>query len=99
LEVSQVNQFPPKQTMSVRLTPINQAGKEDAEGVEMANKTFAAIVAVGIQYNVPIDWNGCHDGQKFPPEVLRQCADRIEQLQLFPKSLRWLADNGGAELT
>lgn len=82
--------------MSARLIPTSQVHAEDPSWVSISNHSLAAIVAVAKAFDIPMEWGGCHDGQFLKPDSLERVALRIEQLNLFPGQLRWLAKQGGA---
>ena len=92
--------------MSVSLTPINFLKPESDDDVEIpdhvniSNGTWKAITAAAAAYGEDVSvWNGCHDPVRYTPDQLRAIAARIDQLSNAGEWLRWLADNGGAQLS
>lgn len=85
--------------MSVLLTPVNPPSKDDDESVNISNGEWCAITAAAKAFGIDVSSPTSHDACRYSASILRQMADRIEQLKEAPNWLRWLADCGGANLS
>jgi hypothetical protein len=84
--------------MSIHLSAHNLRQDPEAEVINITNGEWCAILAAAEAFGIDVTPPENHDPIRYTPEVLRQIADRIEQLKQAPEWLRWLADNGGAHL-
>lgn len=85
--------------MSVHLTAHNLRNDDEAEVVHISNGEWVAITAAAKAFGIDVSPPTSHDPHHYSPEVLREMADRIEQLKDAPMWLRWLASEGGAHLS
>ena len=87
--------------MSVTLHPLQKAVQsERAESVSICNGHWAALTDLAVAFGDDVkQWDRCHDYQTWTPDELRAIADRVDQISDSASWLRWLADNGGAQLS
>ena len=85
--------------MSVLLTAHNLREDDEAETIHISNGQWCAITAAAKAFGIDVSPPTSHDPHHYSPETLRMMADRIEQLKDAPEWLRWLAENGGANLS
>lgn len=83
--------------MSVSLYPVAPRPKT-RNSVNICNGHWAALVEMARAFGEDVDWNYCHDGQRYTPAQLLKIAERLDQIKEDGKWLRWLAANGGARL-
>lgn len=86
--------------MSVQLRPLSsKPDDEEAEQISVSNGEWLGLVRLAESMGEPVHWNGCHDTVTYTPEQLEAIARRVEQVRDAPEWLRYLARQGGAELS
>ena len=81
--------------MSVDIIPSN-----GGEVVGCSNGEWAAICAMGAEFNICPRWNGNHDcGVEYSSSDLRMLAKRARQIGSAAEYLDALADSGGATIS